>query len=106
MKTLLSKLFRRKQLRRIARYEALLDELLRAIAEPEITAETLAVNQGFSTREQSTVRINGGQWDQNVDQLARENKKLSEARKALGENGGEETDEQILALAERLSAEA
>ena len=72
----------------------------------EITAETLAVNQGFSTREQSTVRINGGQWDQNVDQLARENKKLSEARKALGENGGEETDEQLLALAERLSAEA
>ena len=46
MKTLLSKLFRRKQLRRIARFEALLDELLRALAEPETTAETLAALRG------------------------------------------------------------
>ena len=46
MKTLLSKLFRRKQLRRIARYEALLDELLRALAEPKITAEALAALRG------------------------------------------------------------
>ena len=46
MKTLLSKLFRRKQLRRIARYEALLDELLRALAEPNITAEALAALRG------------------------------------------------------------
>ena len=46
MKMLLSKLFRRKQLRRIAHYEALLDELLRALAEPEITAEALAALRG------------------------------------------------------------
>lgn len=46
MKTLLSKLFRRKQLRRIARFEALLDELLRALAQPETTAETLAALRG------------------------------------------------------------
>ena len=42
MKTLVSKLFRRKQLRRIVRFEALLDELLRVLAQPEITAEALA----------------------------------------------------------------
>lgn len=49
----------------------------------EITAEILAVGEGFSTREQSTIRLNGGQWDANVDQLARENAKLSEANAAL-----------------------
>lgn len=49
----------------------------------EITAEILAVGEGFSTREQSTIRINGGQWDANVDQLARENAKLAEANAPL-----------------------
>ena len=44
MKKFLSKLSprRRKQLRRIAHYEALLDELLHALAEPEIPAEELS----------------------------------------------------------------
>lgn len=42
----------------------------------EITAEILACGEGFSTHEQSTVRLNGGQWDANVDQLLRENEKL------------------------------
>ena len=45
----------------------------------EITAEILACGEGFSTHAQSTVKLNGGQWDANVDQLARENKKLAEA---------------------------
>lgn len=45
----------------------------------EITAEILAVGEGFSTHEQSTIRLNGGQWDVNVDQLKRENEKLAEA---------------------------
>ena len=49
----------------------------------EITAEILAVGEGFSTREQSTIRLNGGQWDANVDQLARENAKLAEANAPL-----------------------
>lgn len=49
----------------------------------EITAEILAVGEGFSTREQSTIRLNGGQWDANVDQLARENIKLAEANASL-----------------------
>lgn len=42
----------------------------------EITAEILACGEGFSTHEQSTVRLNGGQWDKNVEQLQRENEKL------------------------------
>jgi len=45
----------------------------------EITAEILAVSEGFTTREQSTIRLNGGQWEANVEQLARENTKLAEA---------------------------
>lgn len=57
----------------------------------EITAEILAVGEGFSTREQSTIRLNGGQWDANVDQLARENVRLAAANAALqgGDSGGE-----------------
>ena len=43
----------------------------------------MAVAEGFSTREQSTIRLNGGQWDANVEQLARENEKLAEARAVL-----------------------
>ena len=43
----------------------------------EITAEILAVGEGFSTHSQSTTRLNGGQWDANVDQLLLENEKLS-----------------------------
>lgn len=42
----------------------------------EITAEILACSEGFSTHEQSTIRLNGGQWDANVEQLTRENEKL------------------------------
>lgn len=42
----------------------------------EITAEILACSEGFSTHEQSTIRLNGGQWDANVEQLQRENEKL------------------------------
>lgn len=42
----------------------------------EITAEILSCSEGFSTHEQSTIRLNGGQWDSNVEQLQRENEKL------------------------------
>lgn len=46
----------------------------------EIQAESMAVAEGFSTREQSTIRLNGGQWDANVEQLTRENEKLAKAQ--------------------------
>jgi lambda family phage portal protein len=40
----------------------------------EITAESLAIAEGFSTHEESTVRLNGGQWDSNMQEIKRENK--------------------------------
>lgn len=49
----------------------------------EITAEILAIGEGITTREQATIRLNGGQWDANVEQLARENAKLAEANVPL-----------------------
>ncbi len=57
----------------------------------EITAEILAVSEAFSTREQSTIRLNGGQWDANVDQLKRENELLAEAAGQAGEGAGPAT---------------
>jgi lambda family phage portal protein len=45
----------------------------------EITAEILANQNGYSTHEQSTIKLNGGQWESNVNQLKRENTKLAEA---------------------------
>ena len=45
----------------------------------EIEAEIKAVEHGFSTHEQSTIKLNGGQWESNVAQLAHENKILKEA---------------------------
>lgn len=56
----------------------------------EITAEILACENGFSTHEQSTIRLNGGQWINNVDQLQRENEKLRAAT-AAKEGGGTDT---------------
>lgn len=45
----------------------------------EIEAEVLAITHGFSTHEQSTIKLNGGQWQENVTQLAIENEQLAEA---------------------------
>ena len=42
----------------------------------EITAEIMAVEEGFSTHEDSTVRLNGGDWNSNMNKLkAEEDKK-------------------------------
>lgn len=54
----------------------------------EITAEILACSEGFSTHEQSTIRLNGGQWDSNVEQLQRENEKLDGQAPDPHKNGG------------------
>lgn len=54
----------------------------------EITAEILACSEGFSTHEQSTIRLNGGQWDANVEQLARENEKLGGSAPDAHQSGG------------------
>ena len=67
----------------------------------EITAEILAVGEGISTREQATVRLNGGQWDNNVDQLARENVKLAAANAALQGSGDTTGGEPVINAALR-----
>lgn len=36
----------------------------------EITAEIMAVAEGFSTHEDSTIRLNGGDWNTNMNKLA------------------------------------
>ena len=46
----------------------------------EIQAEALACENGFSTREQSTVKLNGGSYEGNVEQLADENAQLSKTK--------------------------
>ena len=45
----------------------------------EITAEQLACENGFSTREQSTIRLNGGSFEANAEQLVDENARLAQA---------------------------
>jgi len=55
----------------------------------EITAEILAVSEGFSTRQQSTVKLNGGQWDANAEQIQRETEKLNTQ---TGSSTGEDDD--------------
>ncbi len=60
----------------------------------EITAEILACSEGYSTHEQSTIRLNGGQWDANVEQLRRENEKLGgEAPDPHQSGTGQQTEE-------------
>lgn len=46
----------------------------------EIQAEALACENGFSTREQSTVKLNGGSYEGNVEQLADENAQLAKTK--------------------------
>lgn len=58
----------------------------------EITAEILACEHGFSTHEQSTVKLNGGKWDRNVDQLKRENESLDRAKTTVNINFNEKEE--------------
>jgi len=51
----------------------------------EVTAAKLRVEEGFSTREQETVAISGGNWDDNIEQVKAENEKLREANGLTGE---------------------
>lgn len=47
----------------------------------EISAEILAISEGITTREQSTVKLNSRSWDENMAQIAVENGVISEANK-------------------------
>ena len=62
----------------------------------EITAESLACENGFSTREQSTIRLNGGTYEANVEQLVDENARLAQA------NGGGAANDPMDQLVEAL----
>ena len=69
----------------------------------EVTAEKMACEEGFSTREESTIRLTGGSYDANVERLASENKRLRDAQ-AAEETAPVETTEnsQLEALAAAL----
>lgn len=69
----------------------------------EITAEQLACENGFSTREQSTIRLNGGSYEANVEQLAEENRLLERAKGGTG-GGGDPLDQFVNALVPRILA--
>lgn len=45
----------------------------------EVTAHILATEHGFETNEQATVELNGGNWDDNIEQITQENKLLMES---------------------------
>lgn len=49
----------------------------------EVKAEILAVENGFSTRQQSATRINGSDWNANMQQVLRENEIMAEAKAIL-----------------------
>lgn len=63
----------------------------------EITAEILAVGEGFSTHAQSTTKLNGGQWESNADVLGTEYEKLVAAKNGLNgdANAGEENNSTV-----------
>lgn len=44
----------------------------------EIQAEKLAIENGFSTGQQSTIKLNGGSFDKNIEQRAEEIKKMKD----------------------------
>lgn len=47
----------------------------------EITAEQMMCENGFSTRAESAIRLNGSEYNKNVDTLKDENKSLEEAKR-------------------------
>lgn len=62
----------------------------------EVTAEIMSVEAGFSTNSDSAIRVNGSDWNQNMDQIQSETQKK---RAVLGENesgNGEGLSNQIL----------
>lgn len=52
----------------------------------EVTAAIMRIENGLSTRERETTELNGSNWDDNIKQLTKENKKIREAYEGLGED--------------------
>ena len=57
----------------------------------EIQAEQMACENGFSTHADSALRLNGSDYDSNIEQLAREQDKV---REYMGSSGPEESPEE------------
>ncbi len=55
----------------------------------EVKAEIMAVKRGFTTHEDATVRLNGGDWESNMDQLKREMKRMDAITGMLSEDDEE-----------------
>ncbi|MDI3534816.1 MAG: hypothetical protein PWQ82_1181 [Thermosediminibacterales bacterium] len=53
----------------------------------EVTAAIMRVEHGFSTREKETTELTGGNWDDNIEQIIRENELLQQARGDQREGG-------------------
>jgi hypothetical protein len=54
----------------------------------EVTAAKMRCDEGFSTREQETVALNGGDFKSNAQQLERENALIARANAAKGAGAG------------------
>lgn len=62
----------------------------------EVNAAILRAEKGISTYERETIELTGGDWDKNVEQIARENEKLRKAtpqQKEQVSEGGNTGDE-------------
>ena len=70
----------------------------------EVEAAIKRVENGFSTREQETVALNGGDFKSNAEQLIRENQKLAEANASLNkaESKGDDTGNNIKEVKEEI----
>ena len=62
----------------------------------EVNAEILAVANGFTTNEDAAVRLNGSDWNSNVEKLERERKKMQSLKPAddqpVPEDGNNDDD--------------
>lgn len=58
----------------------------------EVNAASLRVENGFSTRERETIELTGGDFDRNIEQLARENKLMEQAGLMLIAREGEDNN--------------
>lgn len=47
----------------------------------EITAEIMAIGEGFTTNEDATIKLTGGDWNANMNQLERENERKADVFK-------------------------
>lgn len=56
----------------------------------EVDAATKRVEQGYSTRERETTELTGGNWDDNIAQIQKENEQLSKIKPL--EKGGNQND--------------